>query len=57
MELKDAKQILNQAIDIAIQKGCFNLNDTAQIIQALQIINELDDVKFGKIRPVEPPKK
>lgn len=57
MELKDAKTILNQAIDVAIQKGAFNLNDSAQIIQALQIINELDDVKFGKIKQVEPPKK
>lgn len=53
MELKDAKQVLNQAIDLAIQKGCFNLNDTAQIIEALSQINELDDVKFGKITKVE----
>lgn len=52
MELKDAKTIINQAIDVAIQKGCFNLNDTAKIIQALQMINELDDVKFGKIEKV-----
>jgi len=57
MNLDQAKQVINQAIDIAIQKGCFNLNDTTQIIQALQKINELDDVKFGEIKPVPPPSK
>jgi hypothetical protein len=57
MKLEEAKIVLTQAIDVAIQKGAFNLNDSAQIIQALQIINELDDVKFGKIKQVEPPKK
>ena len=57
MKTEDAKQVINQAIDIAIQKGCFNLNDTAKIIEALQNINALDDVKFGKITPVEPPSK
>jgi len=53
MELNDAKQVINQAIDVAIQKGCYNLNDTAKIIEALSRINELDDVKFGKITKVE----
>ena len=49
MELKDAKLIINQAIDVAIQKGCYNLNDSSKIIQALQSINELDDIKFSKV--------
>jgi len=53
MELKNAKEIVNQAINVAIQKGCFNLEETQAIIHALEKINGLDDVEFGKITPIE----
>lgn len=53
MELNQAKEILNQAINIAIQKGCFNLNEVEAIIPALAKINGLDDIEFGEITPVE----
>jgi hypothetical protein len=52
MELKQAKEILNQAINIAIQKGCFNLSEVEAIIPALTKINGLDDVEFGEITPI-----
>jgi hypothetical protein len=49
MELKQAKEIINQALDIAIKKGCFGLSDVEAIIPALIKINGLDDVEFGEI--------
>jgi len=53
MELKKAKEIVNQAINVAIQKGCYNLDESQAIIHALEKINNLDDVEFGEIKPVE----
>ena len=53
MELKQAKEIVNQAINVAIQKGCYNLEETQAIIHALEKINKLDDVEFGEIKPIE----
>ena len=35
-----AKEIIRQALDSAIQKGCYNLYDTDLIIQALKKIEE-----------------
>jgi hypothetical protein len=52
MELKNAKEIINQAINVAIQKGCYNLDETQAIIHALEKINSLDDVEFGEITPI-----
>ena len=53
MELKQAKEIVNQAINVAIQKGCFNLEETQAIVHALEKVNGLDDVEFGEITPVD----
>lgn len=53
MELKQAKEIINQAIDIAIKKGCFGLSEVEAIIPALIKINGLDDVEFGEITTLE----
>ena len=52
MELQNAKEIINQAINVAIQKGCYNLDETQAIIHALEKINSLDDVEFGEITPI-----
>ena len=53
MELQNAKEIVNQAINVAIQKGCYNLEETQAIIHALEKINGLDDVQFGEITPID----
>lgn len=53
MDLKQAKEILNEAINIAVQKGCFNISQVELIIPALTKINGLDDVEFGEITPIE----
>jgi hypothetical protein len=34
--MKEQIQVIVNAIDIAVQKGCYNLSDTATIIQALK---------------------
>jgi hypothetical protein len=46
MELSQAKQIINSAIDVAIQKGCYSLADVQAVIQALEKINSVDDIEF-----------
>ena len=40
MEEQQAKETIRQALDLAIQKGCYNLSDTDIIIQALKKIEE-----------------
>ena len=52
MELKQAKEVINQAINVAIKSGCFNLDETQAIIHALEKINGMDDIEFGEIKPV-----
>ena len=53
MELQNAKEIVNSAISIAMQKGCFKLQENQAIIQALEKINSVDDIQFGEIEPIE----
>jgi hypothetical protein len=38
-KLNQAKETINQAINVAMQKGCFNLAESQAIIHALEIIN------------------
>jgi hypothetical protein len=52
LELKQAKEIINQALDIAIKKGCFGLSEVELIIPALIKINGLDDIEFGEITDI-----
>jgi hypothetical protein len=53
MELQNAKEIVNSAISIAMQKGCFTLQENQAIIQALEKINSTSDIEFGEIKPVD----
>ena len=52
MELKDAKKIIEQAINAALLKGVYSLEDTKVIIQALDKINNQPDVEFGSVNPI-----
>lgn len=47
MELNQAKAIISQAINAALLKGCYSLDDMKVIIQALEKINEMPDVEFS----------
>jgi hypothetical protein len=49
MELQNAKQVLVEALDIALKKGCYGLNEVNNIVKALDKILELDDIKFEKV--------
>jgi hypothetical protein len=40
METNTAKQIISEALNIAISKGCFNLIEVTNIVKALETINE-----------------
>jgi len=40
MEQNIAKQIISEALNIAIAKGCFNLIEVTNIVKALEKINE-----------------
>ena len=39
MNNKTAKQIVNEALNIAIAKGCFGLVEVTNIVKALEILN------------------
>ena len=49
MNNKTAKQIVNEALNIAISKGCFGLVEVTNIVKALEFLNEQPDVEFGEI--------
>jgi len=53
MELQTTKQVLVEALDIAIKNGCYGLNEVNNIVKALDKILELDDIKFGEIQENE----
>lgn len=49
MELETAKQVLVEALDIAIKKGCYGLTETINIVKALETINEQPNITFGDV--------
>jgi hypothetical protein len=46
LELKQAKEILKNALNVAVQKGCFSIEDVAVIIEALKKIEIVQDIQF-----------
>lgn len=42
MEIKNAQQIIAEAINMAICKGCYNLIEVTNIINALNVINNIN---------------
>jgi ACT domain-containing protein len=46
VELIEAKQILKNALNVSVQKGCFSIDDVAVIIEALKKIESIQDVEF-----------
>jgi hypothetical protein len=53
MNNKTAKQIVNEALNIAISKGCFGLIEVSNIVKALDFLNDQPDVEFGEISQQE----
>lgn len=57
MELNTAKQVIAEALHIAISKGCYGLLEVQNIVKALETISNMQDVEFGEIQTVQNDKK
>ena len=49
MDNKTAKQVVSEALNIAIAKGCFGLIEVTNIVKAVEFLNNQPDVEFGGI--------
>jgi hypothetical protein len=49
MESNTAKQVIAEALHMAISKGCFGLVEVQNIVKALEVINNMSDIEFGEI--------
>jgi hypothetical protein len=49
MDNKTAKQIISEAMNVAIAKGCFGLIEVTNIVKAVEFLNNQPDVEFGDI--------
>jgi hypothetical protein len=49
MDNKTAKQIISEAMNVAISKGCFGLIEVTNIVKAVEFLNNQPDVEFGDI--------
>lgn len=49
MDSKTSKQIVKEALNIAITKGCFNLAEVSAIVKAIDFMDSQPDVEFGEI--------
>lgn len=47
MEHSVALQVVAEALNIAIAKGCFNLVEVTNIVKALEEINKLPTIEFA----------
>ena len=47
MDIKTSKQVIVEALNMAISKGCFGLIEVQNIVKALEVINEQPE--FGEI--------
>jgi hypothetical protein len=43
MDKKTSIQIINEALNLAIQKGCYNLIEVTNIVNALNLLNNEDN--------------
>lgn len=49
MTQQNAKQVIAEALHIAIAKGCYGLVEVQNIVKALEVINEAPEIEFGKV--------
>jgi predicted transport protein len=54
VELKQAKEILKNALNVAVQKGCFSIDDVGVIIEALKKIETIQNVEFIPNETIQP---
>jgi hypothetical protein len=53
MDHKNSIQIIKEAINIAISRGCFNLIEVKNIVSALDYLDSQPDIEFKEIEKVE----
>lgn len=53
MKTEQAIQILKEALNIAIAKGCFGLIETTNIVKAIEHLENQPDIQFGEIENVD----
>jgi hypothetical protein len=49
VEITTSKQIIAEALNIAISKGCFGLLEVQNIVKALEVLNEQPTIEFGEV--------
>ena len=49
MELIEAKAILKNALNAAVLKGCFSLDDVSLIVEALKVNEQSVDFQIGEV--------
>ncbi len=49
MDKKTALQIISEAINIAIAKGCFGLIEVSNIVKAIEVLESQPDIEFGEV--------
>ena len=49
MKKETAIQVINEALNIAIAKGCFGLIEVTNIVKAVEFISNQPDIEFGDI--------
>jgi len=49
MDNKTAKQIISEALNIAIAKGCFGLVEVTNIVKALEFLSNQPAVEFKEV--------
>ncbi len=49
MDKKTALQIISEAMNIAIAKGCFGLIEVSNIVKAIEVLESQPDIEFGEV--------
>jgi hypothetical protein len=49
MTQENAKQVIAEALHIAIAKGCYGLIEVQNIVKALEVINDVPVIEFGEV--------
>ena len=53
MDKKTALQIISEAMNIAIAKGCFGLIEVSNIVKAIDVLESQPDIEFGEITEID----
>ena len=49
MDINTSKQIIVEALNMAIAKGCFGLIEVTNIVKALEVLNDQPTIEFGEV--------